>query len=337
MKTRRAVVILFMLASMAKLSAIDEQRFDDLYPAEVLPFFALARLGSFTGVGGAAIRYAALETNSDRGALVILPGHSETFYKYAELVDDLRDLGVSFYLMDHRGMGTSERLLADPLVVHVERFSEYVADVRTFVQTVVRTRAHPRLLLFGHSLGGGIAARYLEVHPGDFQAAILSSPMMELRGTGWPAWLTRVYLRTATLLGFGSTRTPGAGAPLAASFEENLVTHSRTRWKWLEEDVRREHPEVYVAAESIRSDAESFTAARLIVKDAAKVQVPVLILQAGDDAYVAPVGQDRFQAAAAQCRIVRLEGARHDLPIAEDPIRDQVLVAMRTFLAGLGE
>jgi lysophospholipase len=94
---------------------------------------------------------------------------------------------------------------------------------------------------------------------------------------------------------------------------------------------------VYVAAESIRSDAESFAAVRSIARDAAKVKVPVLILQAGDDAYVAPGGEERFQAAAAQCRIVRFEGARHDLPIAEDPIRDRVLAAMRVFLAGLGE
>ena len=44
---------------------------------------------------------------------MVVNGRTEYAEKYAELFYDLKDLGFSLYIYDHRGQGLSSRLLAD--------------------------------------------------------------------------------------------------------------------------------------------------------------------------------------------------------------------------------
>ena len=93
----------------------NERSFRSKYESRVLPFYKNGRFGEFAGVGGLKIRYLCFEKKNTSGALVVLPGKSETYLKYAEFFYDLRDLNMSLYSMDHRGIGFSERMLPDRL------------------------------------------------------------------------------------------------------------------------------------------------------------------------------------------------------------------------------
>ena len=128
---------------------------------------------------------------SDKG-IVISNGRTESFIKYKEVVYDLWHAGYSVYVFDHRGQGFSGRILQPASegssseakralreIGHVERFNDYVDDLKTFVDRVVKPDSNRNLALLTHSMGGAIASLYLQKHSGDFAAAVLMSPMHE--------------------------------------------------------------------------------------------------------------------------------------------------------------
>lgn len=147
------------------------------------------------------------------GAIVLLPGFTESVMKYKEVILDLHSRGYSVFALDHRGQGESRHLAMsleycnllnvvwdDPWaqfdlasqvlipkpaesvclsdVVHVDDAELYVKDLHQFVNQVVlpRTAGRVPLFLLGHSMGGAVATRYLAEHPGVFVAAAVTSP-----------------------------------------------------------------------------------------------------------------------------------------------------------------
>jgi hypothetical protein len=56
----------------------EERRFLEKYENHALPFYRSGRLGKFCGAGGLEIRTIAFHKKQACGALVILPGKSET-------------------------------------------------------------------------------------------------------------------------------------------------------------------------------------------------------------------------------------------------------------------
>ena len=55
-------------------------------------------------------------------------------------------------------------------------------------------------VLYGHSLGGWIAARYCETYPEQFAGCILSAPMLNIY-TGFPDWLEGMLIACGTIFG----------------------------------------------------------------------------------------------------------------------------------------
>jgi len=217
----------FLLLFPGRLFAINESTFMQEYEDAVAPFYAAGTFGEFTGTGGVRLSYAAFAQDNETAALVILHGKSESYIKYAELVYDLRDMGFSCYLPDQRGFGFSERIANDDTEkVYVESFDDYIADLKIFIDTVVRRKPHARLYLLAHSLGGCVAARYLEKYPGDFTAAVLSSPMLQINTGAFPPAVAFALAAAETAAGKGAAYAIGQGPRAEGSFYANTVTHS---------------------------------------------------------------------------------------------------------------
>ncbi|MCX8042635.1 MAG: alpha/beta fold hydrolase [Desulfobacterota bacterium] len=328
-------VILVVYAPASKVFAISEEGFNEAYDTLVVPMYENGVFGEFEGCGGVRIRYAAFEQDNETGALVILHGKSESYIKYAELVYDLKDLGLSCYLMDHRGFGFSERLLSDdPQKTHVGRFDEYVADVKTFIDTVVQPHRHSRVFLLAHSLGGCIAARYLETHPGDITAAVLSAPMLQINTGSYPQTIAYAIAFAATARGKGTEYALGQGPRDEPRFEKNITTHSYARWSKWEEDLIPAYPQIRSGGATYNWVKESMEAGWLARKQAAKIATPLLIFQAEEDLFVTANGQHEFCEAAQDCTKVFFHGARHEILMETDSIRNIALGMIRAFFRG---
>jgi alpha-beta hydrolase superfamily lysophospholipase len=142
-----------------------------------------------------------------RAVVLVSHGLGEHGGRYARLAAALVVHGISVYAVDHRGHGRSGGVRG-----HVSRFSQYTDDFEAFRRHVEGEAPAdvPRVLL-GHSLGGLIALRYLQTHPGaPFAAAVLSAPLLAalVRAPRWKTALAGVLSRLAPSLRLANELDP---------------------------------------------------------------------------------------------------------------------------------
>lgn len=318
-------------------TAPEYRAFKEKYESKVQPFFERGWSASFIGSRGVALRHVCFPAEKSPGALVILPGKGEPYLKYAELIYDIRLLGLTVYALDHRGMGFSDRLLPDRRKVHVDRFDDYVTDVELFLEQVVGLQEHRKVALLAHSTGGLIAARLLQDHPGRVVGAVLCSPAFELNIASLPSWLARFLARRMERRGGATDYGPGQEHLSRPSFERNRISHSFARWQLWEERIPIEHPELMVGGVTRRWLHELVEAGRLAVERAASVREPVLVLKAGKDRIVRLRAVDVFCRRCPSCTSFLLPEARHEILIETDRIRDLALERITGFLRPLME
>ena len=104
---------------------------------------------------------------------MISHGFSEFAEKYNEVIYYFLQHGCSVYILEHRGHGYSEREVSDDQKVYIRDFEDYIKDLDCFMKKM-NYRMERHRILFAHSMGGAVAARYIEEHPKVFERAILS-------------------------------------------------------------------------------------------------------------------------------------------------------------------
>ena len=111
---------------------------------------------------------------NERGVLVIMHGLKDYSGRYAAFATQAAARGYSVYAFDLRGHGRS----AGPRVAP-RHWSEYVDDLDRFLTLVQQREPGKPVFLFGHSMGGAIAARAAEIHqphPPDSWGSSSSTP-----------------------------------------------------------------------------------------------------------------------------------------------------------------
>ena len=294
-----------------------------------------AKVGTFDGVGGLKLHYRLFSpgTSDKRGAIVVVNGRTESVVKYAELARDLVQNGYSVFMYDHRGQGLSDRLRKtkdQPQLGYVDEFQDYVSDLQTFVDTLVKplTETTKRYLL-AHSMGGAISALYLERGNGFFSAAVLSSPMLQIgrEVMGHELKCEAVDIKSY----FGELKVPGgkAAAYKSEPFAKNAYTHSQVRYNIMV-DAFSKNQDAQLGGASLHWAAQACAAARKAREDGARIGIPVLVIQAGKDQIVENAGQNMFcdsvnSRSPGRCKLLVIEEANHELFIESDTFRTPAL------------
>lgn len=323
----RLATAALLLAFSTALLAVPETELANGAGTQVAEYLAAhARTGSLTTADGTTLAWQRIDARCNDTALVIVPGWTESYLKYDEVIYDLRNTQWCIYVLDHRGQGLSSRPLENPQIGYVVNFTQYVQDLALFDQRVVRSKPHRRVFFLAHSMGGLVTTLYAANAAPHIDGIALSAPLFEVN-SGWlPEWLAWSIAWLFDAVGLGNTYVPGHGDWRESRwrFEDNRVTHSSVRFSRAM-SLWRADPGLIVSGASNRWLQTTIEASRQASAIAARVEAPMLLLQAGDDAFVRPPRQEHFCDAAPECRRHRFSNAKHELLMERDAIRDEVL------------
>jgi len=234
-----------------------------------------------------------LPENTPHAIVIILHGLTEHSGRHMALAEALADQGYAVETLDLRGHGRSEGAWA-----YVDDFEDYLRDVDTLVAQARSRYPERSLFLFGHSMGGTIAALWTITRRPALAGLILSSPAVRLwQDSNLPLnLLMRVLNRVAPKM---------ATIPLRA-YE---ISHDPAVVRDYDRD-----PLVYRGGVRVRMGYALSQAARRLRERADEIEVPLLILQGTEDRLVHPEGAVILhQKARSRDKTLRLyEGLYHE-------------------------
>ncbi|RME16385.1 MAG: alpha/beta hydrolase [Alphaproteobacteria bacterium] len=258
-----------------------------------------------------------------RGTVLLFPGRTEYVEKYGPAAREFTAAGLAMLTIDWRGQGLTRRPLPERLLGDVIDFSEYQQDVAAALALAKALDLPGPRFLVGHSMGGCIGLRAL--HEGlDVAAAAFSAPMWGVQMDWWEPALAWASALLAPLPFVGRKLTPRTDlrhALIAHPFEDNDLTTDRAMWEWMRRQITV-HPELELGGPSVRwLRAALFETHRLTRMPPPKV--PALAFLGSRERIVLPRAVERLMARWPEGRLVRLEGAEHEIMMERPEIRSR--------------
>ena len=290
-------------------------------------------VGKFTAYDGLSIQYYhAPQDNSPKGCIVMLHGYCGFWGKFHEMAEYYWLAGYEVFFMEHRGHGYSSRQIDEDDIVHVNSYNDYTQDIHQFMTEVVKPRiGNLACIMFAHSMGGAIGALYLEQHPGVFDAAILSSPMFGIKTDGTPKFLISLMLAKIKLLRQEKQPFPGGKRWDDIPTYEKSSAMSEPRYMYIF-NQRLADSHYHTNRMSNGWGYASFRTTPKILKDAHKIDIPILLLTSGNDALVDLEGHYRFADSTPNTEFVIYEGAKHELYNGTEEILEDYYARIFEFL-----
>jgi lysophospholipase len=256
--------------------------------------------------------------------VVISHGFTETAHKYGEVIYYFLKHGYEVYIPEHCGHGESYRLVSDHCLVHVDSYERYIRDLLKAVSRAKKENPGLPLLLYGHSMGGGIAAGASGRRPEWFDRVILSSPMI-VPLTGWIPWSAAKGIAAIAcafdkaddyVFGYG----PYTGEE---TFVESAST-SPARFFYYQ-TYRQSMQQAQMNAPSYGWIREAGRLSReLFERSCRNLPMPLLLLQAQTDHSVSNKAQERFihlvNENGGSARMLCLPGAKHEIFNSSDEV-----------------
>lgn len=113
--------------------------------------------GNFKGVDDFNIYYQCWLPDQDPvTVLLVAHGFAEHSGRYMNLVNYFVPKGYAVYALDHRGHGRS-----DGERVQINKFTDYLKDLKTFFDIVQKENPKEKIFLLGHSMGAAISTAYV--------------------------------------------------------------------------------------------------------------------------------------------------------------------------------
>lgn len=275
------------------------------------------------------------------GTVVMSHGFTETEEKYQESIYYFLKNHYNVYMHDHCGHGRSYRLVKDLGMVHVDSYGRYVRDVLAVARLAKKEHPGLPLYLFGHSMGGGVAAAALSVRPELFDRAILSSPMIRPLTNGLPWTVASSLAALLCRMGRSARYVPG-GHPFDG--KETFENSPSTSWERYEyyQKKRETTPMFQMTSPSCGWLYGAARLNRYLQKTAWKnIQTPVLLFQAEKDTFVSGSQQKLFvrkinKAGLTMARLVRMPETKHEIFNSSTEVLERYWKEILDFLAPAG-
>ena len=256
------------------------------------------------------------------GTVLLLHGFTENAFKYSELIFSLVRSHFSVVAYDQRGHGRSGRSpgLSHPSVTHVDRFDDYVDDLGIVCDTLLSGLHGPRTI-FAHSMGGAVAALFLEQRHDIFSAASLCAPMIAPATGGIPASVASGICRFFCSVGRGREHPFFMKLYSGPEDFESSCATDPSRFAWYDK-VKASCPDFQNSVPSYRWTLESISVTRRILAPGAPESIccPVLLSTADRDFSVMPEPQKQFIDRVANGKHLFVKDSRHEIFRSVNPV-----------------
>ncbi len=187
--------------------------------------------------------------------------------------ESFADKGYAFMAPDMRGFGHF-----DGLKGHVESFDEYTEDINNFVAQMQDRFEGIPTFMYGHSLGGLWVIRYAVKYQDNVNGLIIPFPAVSERleiGGG-----TRALMKLLSRVNAKRHFTTGLNLDVLSRNPE-VVKRNK------EDPLRFDFATPRFGAEGLKARADGFNSA-------AKIRIPVIIQQGGEDLILVPEQNKEF-------------------------------------------
>lgn len=289
--------------------------------------------GYFPGFDGRKLYYEYFLAENSRASVVIVHGLSEFTKKFYELAYYLLNQGYNVFLYDQRCHGLSCRLTDRVDMLHVDRFEDYVSDLSLFISQVVTPAEDKPIYLYGHSMGGAVAACYLTRQGETVRKAILSAPMF--RPTTGTVWAPAARLGLGLL---AAAQGPKTKFRLSQEFNpdhrfELAIDQSRARFTH-NMSMRRGEKRYQSTPMTVGWVRESLAIGPRLLrrKRLARIRTPILLLSAQKDTVVRVDAHHLFARLCPTCQLVTLKDANHAMLSGKPEVLKQYLQQILDYL-----
>lgn len=263
------------------------------------------RDGFFAGVRDSTTYYQCWQPETEsKAVLLVVHGLAEHSGRYMNVVNHFVPLGYAVYGFDHIGHGKSEGTR-----VYVDRFTDYTETLKRYFDLIRLEHPDKPVFLVGHSMGGLIGALYLFEHQDELAGAVLSGPLAKMSDD-----ISPLVVFMGKLL---SVLTPKAG--LTALSAESVSRDPAVVQAYIND------PLVYTGKITARLAGELVAATQRITAEAAKITLPLLIVQGSEDKLVDPAGAKLlYNTVSSTDKTLNVyEGLYHE--VCNEPECEQVL------------
>ncbi len=251
------------------------------------------------------------ENDRPQGILLLVHGLGEHSGRYQNYVNYFVPRGYALYAFDTRGHGRSGGRR-----VYVDRFQQYVDDIRLIVADIRSNHDSPKPFILGHSLGSLMVLSYGLQSPDEVAGVIVTGTALRdaLELPPWKRSLAGVFSRVAPAIQMNNGVSPSylSHDPdvVAAYKRDPLIQLTGT-------------PRLLTETEATRA---------YLFREAQAWRTPLLILHGGADRVCLPGGAQAFyeQVPPGLAQLIIYEGLYHE--IHNEPARSEVFSDIERWL-----
>lgn len=214
-------------------------------------------------------------SDEPKAVLILVHGLAEHSNRYVGIANYFTEQGYAVYALDHEGHGHSQGLRG-----YINSFDDFLTTLDQYLNNIANQHPGKKLFLVGHSMGGVISSAYLLEHQQKLAGCILSGAALATGDVISP--LQKVVLNTLSKV---LPKLP------VLQLEANDVCHDPAVVEAYKND-----PHVFTGKIRVRLITEILRTADRVLKNAANISLPMLILHGGDDKMASPSGSEKLYA-----------------------------------------
>jgi lysophospholipase len=263
-----------------------------------------------TAHDGTKLQVRQATSDADTAHVVWLHGLSEHLGRFAHVELELRRRGFGSTMFDLRGHGRSGGARG-----HVARFEDYLDDLELVFSKLPSGAS--KVFLVGHSLGGLIAARYVQTRRPALRGVVLASPVL------------RLPMRVPSLVRSGVRHLGrlGPGVRVPAFVDVRHISRSTEVVQQYRDDP------LVLRSISVALAGQILEAIDRAQSEAAQLETPMLLLHGTSDQLVDCRGTEELYGSLriSDRKLVLFSGLFHELH--NEPERDEVFGVLGRWLS----